>query len=309
MGRTKMKLYHFVLTKALGKLLQLSVIVVSIGCSSLPQKNHRDGSEPTQLIATKQVVFIHGMFMTPDCWNDWVTYFSKQGFQVANLAWPNHDLSIQAQRDPKNWPKLAQLQLEDILDHLRNQLRSMKERPIIIGHSLGGLIAQILAGEGLASAVVAIHPAPPNGLITFSWPFLRSNWGIISPFASLDEPINLDLNQFSYRFTNAQSEQDQRIFYEKYYVPESRRAGRDATGNSGEIDPTNLQVPLLLISGSADHIIPDSLVYKNYNVYLKSPGPVDYLAFSGRDHFTIGAPGWEQVADASLQWIDSISKK
>lgn len=291
------------------KLFSISLIVFLTACSSLPQKAHHEGLLEKKHLTTKKVVFIHGMFTTPTCWENWLPLFSKNGYDVRSPAWPLHDLPIEEQRDPKSREKLGNLSFDDLLNHYRRYLKTLNEKPILIGHSLGGLIAQILANEGLASAVIAIHPAPPNGLLVASWPFLRSNWAIISPFTNVNDPIVLDQDQFSYRFTNAESEELQKTLYEKYYVPESRRAGRGATEKSGVLIPEKLEAPLLLIAGSADHIIPETLVYKNYELYEKSPGVVDYESFNGRDHFTIGAPGWEAVVDASLKWLASFTVK
>lgn len=295
-----MKIVNFII-------LYLLIVTSFLGCAMIPESAQINSVKNSKPIGKPLVVFIHGMFMTSDSWKNWMLYFQNEKYNVVAPAWPLHDASVAELRDPARLSKLAKLSLDEVLEYYREYIKKLPQKPILIGHSMGGLLAQKLASEGLASAVIAIDSAPPNGMLTLRWSFFRSNWGIISPFESLDEPITLDLEQFSYSFTNAENELDQKKAYETYYVPESRRLGRGATEAPGEIDPLNLKVPLLLIAGGNDHTIPAFLTYRNYNFYKDISTTVAFKLFDERDHFTILAPGWESVALYSINWLKELN--
>src|SRR5262249_34959702 len=127
----------------------------------------------------REIVFIHGMFVTPKCWEAWETYFRNRGYQVSSPAWPLHDHPIESLRDrsSEEFRQLGQLTLGEVIESYRRILRAKATKPILIGHSMGGLIAQILLSEGLGAAAVAIDSAPPEGIFVLKWSFLRSNWG------------------------------------------------------------------------------------------------------------------------------------
>src|SRR5262249_11860136 len=151
-------------------------------------------------------------------------------------AWPEHDPPATSQRAKHPNPELGKLTLADLLAHYRKIIKELDEKPILIGHSMGGLVVQLLLQEGLASAAVAIDSAPPKGVITLKWSFLRSNWPSINPFASKGTPILLDLDDFEYAFTNVQGREKSRLAYEAEAVPESRRVGGGPTTPVAKID-------------------------------------------------------------------------
>lgn len=274
-----------------------------VGCSSLPQKEVFSENVKASVTNPKEVMFIHGMFMTPDNWTKWQEYFTLHGYKTSAPAWPQHDKSVTEMRDPKNFDALAELSLTDVLNHYRAILRDKKVKPILIGHSMGGLVAQILLSENLASAAVVLDSAPPRWTFVMSWSFTRTNWPILNPFSS--SPLVHDQDSFNYAFCNAQNEADQKRIFETYAVPESKSVGRGPLTKAGSLNYETTRGPLLLVAGSEDHIIPAKLTYANFNKYDDTPGYTEFYLAQGRDHCLMVARGWEQLAEVSRNWLET----
>ncbi|HEY3312918.1 MAG TPA: alpha/beta hydrolase [Anaerolineales bacterium] len=251
----------------------------------------------------RTIVFIHGMYMTPLCWEQWVDYFQQKGFECVAPAWPGRDKPVSELRESQPDPQLGKLTLSAVVEAMAGSTKSLKEKPILIGHSMGGLVVQLLLQGNLAAAGVAIDSAPPMGVFTTEWSFLNSNWPHITPFVSLDSPIEMTFDRFQYTFVNTLPFEEQREAYKKYVVPESRRVPRESL--TAAIDFKKSHPPLLLVAGAEDHIIPASLNKTNYEKYLQSGSITDYKEFAGRTHFIIGQPSWQEVADYVLNWINS----
>ncbi len=258
---------------------------------------------PARSPRCRTVVFIHGMYVTPLCWTHWERLFQARGYQTLAPAWPGHDAPVTTQQ--RAHPSLARgaLTLEQILDSYRTLLSSLPEKPILIGHSMGGLVVQLLLGEGLGAAGIAIDSAPPKGLVSPEYSFIKSNWPVINPTKKSDAPIALSFTQFQYAFTNGMPEAEQRLAYEKYIVPESRRVGQSPTTAVAKIDFKKARPPLLLIAGSADHIIPASLNRSNFHRYHHTPAVTEFREFVGRNHWLIMDAGWQEIADYALHWL------
>ena len=252
-------------------------------------------------MAAKTVVFIHGMYMNPLCWEHWVDRFQSQGYRSLAPAWPGRDQSIDVLRQRHPDPQLGQLTLSDVLAQFTDFIQRLDEKPIVIGHSMGALVTQLLLNRDLAAAAVAIDSAPPFGVLTTRWSFLKSNWPHITPFKSLSHPIEMTFERFQYTFVNTLPLAEQRAAYERYVVPESRRVPRESL--TARINFKKPHPPLLLIAGSADHIIPASLNKSNYAKYRSSPSITDFKEFAGRTHFIVWQQGWEEVADCVLGWL------
>jgi pimeloyl-ACP methyl ester carboxylesterase len=180
----------------------------------------------------------------------------------------------------------------------------MPEAPVLVGHSMGALIVQLLVARGLGVAGVAIDSAPPAGVFTPKWSFLKSNWPMISPFASADQPRLIPLDAFRYAFANTLPSDAQQALYDRYVVPESRRIPRQSLTSAAHIGFAAPHSPLLFIAGGSDHIIPASLNRANARRYTDSGSITDFRVFDGRDHLTIVEPGWEEVADFTLKWLE-----
>jgi alpha-beta hydrolase superfamily lysophospholipase len=254
------------------------------------------------------ILFIHGMFMTPKCWDHWIEFFKERGLAGRATAWPEHNKSVpDLNRNFAANTALAGLRFTDLIAAFENQISKLPEKPVLVGHSVGGLIVQILINKGLGRAGVAIDSAPPKGLRSFRPSFLRSNSQVVNPFVSAKIPYVMKLGKFRYAFANSMTRQEQEEAYRTYIVPESIRVPRDL-GKKAVIDFKKAHAPLLLIAGSADHIIPAGLNRRNFGRYAQDNGSrTEFKEFEGRSHTIILQKGWDEVAGFACDWIRRTS--
>jgi pimeloyl-ACP methyl ester carboxylesterase len=170
---------------------------------------------------SKTIVLIHGMFMNPLCWEKWIPYYEAKGYRVFAPAWPGRDKPVEELRKAHPDPELAKLKLNHIVDYMETFINRLEEKPSLIGHSMGGLAVQILLQRDLAVAGVAIDPAPPAGVFTTEWSFVKANFPSINPFL-LSQPVQMNFEHFQYAFVNTLPLDEQRAAYDRYVVPESR---------------------------------------------------------------------------------------
>ena len=260
-------------------------------------------------MSSKTIVFVHGAFVSKRCWEAWVRRYEAQGYTCIPTAWPGRDKPVAELKATSNDPVLSALTLQDVADHLDRTIRALPEKPVIMGHSFGGLLTQLMLQRGLGAAGVAIDSVPPQGVLTLKWSFVRSLWPVITPFASISQPYYMPFTHFQYTFGNDLSLEEQRAAYDAEIVPESRRLARGGLSSAARVDFKRRRPPLLLIAGEKDHIMPASLNRSNYRRYLKSPSVTDFKEFPGRAHYSvIGGPGWEEVADYALSWAEEAQE-
>lgn len=168
---------------------------------------------------TKNIVFIHGMFMTPLCWEHWMERYTAKGYRCIAAAWPGRDKPIQQQRENHGDPALGQLKLHDVVQAMKDTIEALDEKPALIGHSMGGLVVQLLLQQDLAVAGVAIDPAAPQGVFTMSWSYYKSNLPAINPLVPVMRPVRMSFEQFQYAFVNTLPLAEQRAAYDRYVVP------------------------------------------------------------------------------------------
>jgi pimeloyl-ACP methyl ester carboxylesterase len=250
----------------------------------------------------RHIVFVHGMFQNPKSWENWLRYFSERGYECTAPAWPLHEGEPRALRDDPP-AGLGKLHLQDVIDSIEAVV-AQHPQPIMIGHSVGGLITQILLNKGLISAGVAIDSVAPNAMIDFDWGFLKNSTIIANPLKG-DEPIYMDAKTFHGSFANSLSEADATIAFEAYATHDSRNVLRDCMGATGHIDLKRPHPPLLLIAGEKDEIIPAHLTHKNGDAYDAEAGVVAVKEFAGRSHYICGEPGWEEVAAFVADWLSA----
>ncbi len=246
------------------------------------------------------VLFIHGMFVTPLCWRGWSERFSARGWSCAAPAWPYHDGEASVLRARHPDPALGNLTLGDVVAQFESIVRGYAEPPVLVGHSLGGLVVQRLLNLGLGARGVAIDSAPPKGVFVVSGSMLKSNW----PLFFGTRPFLMSEEQFRYAFAHTLPDDQLRVAYERHVVPESRVLGRGALGRDGALDWKKPHAPLLLVAGGADKIIPPAVNRSNRGKYAHDGSRVDFHEFAGRTHYTIlDGPGWTEVADFVADWI------
>jgi len=253
----------------------------------------------------KTVLFVTGAFVHNNCWDNWTAYFEQQGYKTLAPAWPFKEAPNAAtlrNRQPNDL-SLARLTLEGLVDHYADIAKSLSEKPIIIGHSLGGLITQILVSRGLAEKAVAIHPVPPQGIIPYEWSFLKSTWRALGLFTPVDKTYLMSFETFQYAFVNGMPLAEQKKIYDSSTVPESKRVARGGLTSAARVDFNQEHAPLLITAGDQDHIIPAHLNLRNFKRYKKNNSVLEYKEFKGRNHFVLGQPIWKEDADYILNWL------
>ena len=255
---------------------------------------------------SQTVVLIHGMWLTPRSWDNWVDHYADRGYRAIAPGWPGVKDPAETRRDPS---ALKGLGITKIVDHYDAIIRELDRPPIIIGHSFGGLTAQLLLDRGLGAAGVAIGTAPPKGVIFLPLSTLRSAFpGLKNPF-NRDGVDPLTKDQFRYRFANTESQADSDRIYEEQYIPGTNRAFFEAAfANLFPNSPAKVnfrnssRAPLLLIGGGVDHISPPALNRTLVKLQGRAPSATELKEYPGRPHYMAGLDGWEEIADFALNW-------
>jgi pimeloyl-ACP methyl ester carboxylesterase len=249
-----------------------------------------------------KIIFIHGMFQNPKSWQEWISFFEDTGFEALAPAWPFHEGEPAELR--ANIPaELGSLTLAELHAYYHEIISREPEPPIVVGHSLGGLLAQKLLAEGIVRAAIGIASVAPNKMLALDWGFMRNSASITNPFAG-DDPYEMTPELFHQNFANTLSRADSDAAWEAYAVHESRQVLRDILGTDGEIDMTRPHNPLLLIGAEKDEIIPASLVRRNAHAYEDKRSHHEYKEFTGRGHFICGEPRWDEVAVSVSNWLE-----
>ena len=260
-------------------------------------------------IESKTIVLIHGAFVSSETWDEWKDYYSGLGFNVIVPPWPCKDASANELRRRHPDPDVASFLLQQLIDHYAAIITELPEKPILVGHSMGGLITQVLLNKGLAAAGVAIHSVPSLGIIPTEFSFYKAGWKGLGFFTPVKKTYLMSLKDWQYAFTNGMTIQEQQNAYNKYAVPESKLVVRDALTNAAKIDYEKPHEPLLFIAGSTDNIIPASLNYRNYKKYRNPQSIIDYKLFEGRNHYVVGLPTWKEEADYILDWLNGLGEE
>ena len=247
------------------------------------------------------VTFIHGMYLNGQSWQPWIERFTAAGFECSAPSWPYHGgdpRELRAKVDV--W--LCTLTFGEVSQHLKGLIDDLPERPILVGHSIGGLLVQRLVSEGYARAGVSISSAPPPGVRSYSPHFVRANFPHINPLAG-NKPVFMTPKRFHYAFCNTLTRPSSDAIFDRFVVPESRNVPRSTLGHAARIDFDAPHVPLLFLTGTQDRLTPVAMVRRNAGRYNADHGKVDYQEFDARSHYICGEPGWEEVADAAIGWL------
>jgi pimeloyl-ACP methyl ester carboxylesterase len=264
-------------------------------------------TETSTTSAVDTVVLIHGLWMTPRSWEHWVPYLENLGYKVVTPTYPGFEGEVEALRaDPS---PIAALTITQTVDHLEAIIRELPTSPILIGHSFGGTLTQLLLARGVGAAGVVIDSAPTEGILTLPLSQIRATFPVLNNPANRHKAVGFTPEQFHYAFTNTMSKEESDAVHERYHIPAPGGivwAGVLANFTPGHqaawVDYAAPRAPLLFIAGGEDHIMPPAVNKSNAEKYAKSPAITDYHEFPDRDHFTCGAAGWEGVADYALAW-------
>jgi pimeloyl-ACP methyl ester carboxylesterase len=262
------------------------------------------------LAGNPPIVLIHGLWMTPRSWEKWRARYEHRGYEVHTPAYPGLEVEVEALRDDPS--PIERLTVPETVAHLEGVIRALDRPPFIMGHSFGGVLTQILLDHGLGACGIAIDSVPAEGVRKVPLSQIKATFAVLDNPANRHRAVPFTLKQFHYAFTNTLSEDESAEVYERYHVAApgswvwdgvlaNIKPGHQDTWVNFENDE---RAPLLFIAGGADHIMPAVVNKSNADHYAKSRAHTDYKEFEGRSHYTVGQPGWEEVADFALNWAN-----
>jgi non-heme chloroperoxidase len=258
------------------------------------------------------VVFVHGLWLHSDSWGAWVDLFRESGYAPTAPGWPGDSSTIEQTR--KQADAVAGKGIDDVVKHYAGIIGVLDTKPIVIGHSFGGLIVQRLLGEDLAAAGVAIDAAPIKGVVYLPPSALRvASIALLNPL-NKKRAVALTAKQFRYGFGNALSEAESNELYERWTIPSpGKPLFEAAAANFSPRSPAKVNTanatrgPLLLTAGGKDHTVPRTITKSTLKQYRKSSAVTDYKEFPDRGHSLGIDAGWRDVADAVLAWLKEHS--
>ena len=251
------------------------------------------------------VVFVHGLWLLPSSWERWAAFFEEAGYVALTPGWPDDPDTVE---EAKAHPEVfAGKGIGEIADHHEAIIRRLDRKPLIIGHSFGGLLTQILAGRGLAACSVAISPAPFRGVLPLPVSALRVGSVALRNPANWNRAVPLTYEQFRYGFANAVGEQEAKELYETYSVPGpgeplfQAAAANFNPWSEAKVDTKNRdRGPLLIISADGDHTVPWAIAKASYKKQAKNDGATEITKVEGRGHALTIDHGWREVAETAL---------
>ena len=268
----------------------------------LEQVRQANASEATP------VVFIHGLWLLPSSWANWAEFFNRAGYAPLTPVWPDDPRTVEEAR--ANPDVLAKKTLRQIADHTTEVIEALDRKPVIMGHSTGGLLAEMLAGQGLATVTVAIDPGVFRGVL----PLPASTLKVAGPFlinpAWRGRAITLTFDQFKYGWANALDEDEAKELYDTYHVAGSGIAlAQMANANlnpwtESKVDTKNPdRGPLLIIDGEKDHTVPWAIANAAYKRQRRNPAVTEIVKIPNRGHSLTIDHGWREVAQTALDFV------
>jgi len=254
------------------------------------------------------VVFIHGLWLLPHSWDRWATVFEQAGFAPVQADWPDDPETVEeARAHPEVF---ARKTVGQVADHCAEVIGELKAKPAVVGHSFGGLLAQIIAGRGLSAATVAIDPAPFRGVLPLPLSALRSASPVLGNLANRKRAVPLTYEQFRYGFANTVSEAEAKELYASFAVPASGAPlFQAATANlnprtEAKVDSMNPgRGPLLIVSGEKDNTVPWAIADASFKLQQCNDSVTEIIEMPNRGHALTVDSGWREVAGTSLAFI------
>jgi pimeloyl-ACP methyl ester carboxylesterase len=264
------------------------------------EKANASGSTP--------VVFIHGLWLLPSSWNNWVEFFEENGYAGLTPDWPDDPETVEEAR--ANPDVLAKKTLKQIGDHTAEVIGGLQKKPAVMGHSTGGLLAQLIADRGLSAATVGIDPGPFRGVLPLPVSALRSAGPVLKNPLNRSKAITLTLDQFKYGWANALSDEEAKQLYETYHVAAPGSALMQmANANlnpwtEAKLDPGNPdRGPLLIIDGEKDHTVPWAIANASYKRQSRNSAVTEIVKIPNRGHALTIDSGWREVAQTALDFV------
>ena len=254
------------------------------------------------------VVFVHGLWLLPSSWDRWAALFEAAGYTALAPGWPDDPETVEeANAHPEVF---AHKTVGQVADHYDAILRKLKKKPAVVGHSFGGLLAQILAGRGLSAVTVAVAPAPFRGVLPLPISALKSAWPVLGNPANRNRAVPLTFEQFRYGFANAVSETEAKELYETFAVPAAGAPLFQAAAanlnpwTEAKVDTENpARGPLLILNGEKDHTVPHAIAHASFKQQQHNSGVTELLEIPNRGHALTIDSGWREVADHALAFI------
>lgn len=254
------------------------------------------------------VVFIHGLWLHASSWQPWLDLFRESGYDPIAPGWPKEPATVAEAREHPDL--VANLSIDDAATHFAEIISGLPTSPIIIGHSFGGLITEKLLGQGLGVAGVAIDPAQIKGVLPLPLAQLRAALPGLGNPVNLHRAVSLTQKEFRFGFGNALTEEESDTLFDRWTIPSPARplfqaaAANFTLHSEAKVDTGNeSRGPLLLISGLADHTVPDVVTRSTLKQYRDSTAITELKQFEGRGHSLTIDSGWKDVADAVLSWL------
>jgi alpha-beta hydrolase superfamily lysophospholipase len=257
------------------------------------------------------LLLIHGAWLSARSWERFSDYFDKRGFDVAAPEWPRKHGEVEELREHAD--ELAGLGLTEIVDHYEGLIRQLDRPPVLIGHSFGGLIVELLLDRGLGRAGVVLSPAPPKGILVLPFSSLKAASPALAHPSTRHGIVTLTLEEFTYGFVNTFAPEEAAAAYERYAVPETGRIFYQAGFANFALHPATEvhfknaeRAPLLIVGAEKDHTVPASVSRAQHKKYERSSARTDYLEFKGRPHLFMVGEGSDEVAAAIDSWLDGV---
>jgi len=270
--------------------------------------------EQANATGRRPVVFIHGLWLLPSSWERWAALYEEAGFAALTPGWPDDPDSVEQANDHPQ--VFASKTIGQVAGHFEAVVRKLNMKPVIIGHSFGGLLAQILAGRGLSSITVAIDPAPFRGVLPLPFSALKSAWPVLGNPANRNRAVPLTHEQFRYAFANAVGEAEAQELYDTFAVPAAGKPLFQAASanfnpwTEAVVDSGNPERgPLLIISGEKDHTVPWAVANASYKIQEKNQGVTQIIEIPGRGHALTIDHGWKEVANTTLAFVKRFASK
>jgi len=276
----------------------------------MPAMTQRETTQIDQANDSKRipVVFIHGLWLLPSSWDRWTALFDEAGFATVTPSWPDDPETVEeARAHPEVF---ANKTVGQVADHVGEVIGKLSTKPAVIGHSFGGLLAQVIAGRGLSAVTVAIDPAPFRGVLPLPVSSLRSALPVLGNPANRRRAVTLTFDQFRYGWANAVSEGEAKQLYEAFHVAApGAPLFQAATANlnpktEAKVDTTNPdRGPLLIIDGAKDHTVPWAIASASFKQQRHNPQVTELVSVPSRGHALTIDSGWREVADKALAFV------